>query len=357
MHRLLVLLALFFASPVHAEDWQSQARQQDVILKDFRFHTGDTLDVRMRVTTLGRPHRDKAGRIENAVMVLHGTGGSGAQFFRPQFADELYGPGQALDLAKTFVILPDNLGHGGSSKPSDGLRMAFPRYNYADMVAAQKRMLEEGLDVRSLRAIIGTSMGCMHSFEWGETYPGFAQRLAPFACNAIPIAGRNRLWRKMAIDTIQRDPEWKGGTYATNPEGAMRGVADLLSIAGANPLALQSGYPTREATEAFLAQSRATAGNLPDANDTIYQIDASRDYDPSLLLERIAVPVLWINSADDFINPPEIGDPAGMAKRMPRANFILIPASPATKGHGTHTWAKFWKADLAKLLAQPATRP
>lgn len=354
---LLLLLAFTFAAPAHAEDWQALAKQQDITLKAFRFHSGEAMDVTMRVTTLGTPHRDKAGRIDNAVMVLHGTGGSGTQFFRPQFADELYGPDQPLDLAKTYVILPDNIGHGGSSKPSDGMRMTFPRYNYADMVAAQKRMLEEGLGVRSLKAIVGTSMGCMHAFVWGETYPGFAQRLAPFACNAIPIAGRNRMWRKMAIDTIQRDPEWKNGNYAANPVGAMRGVADLLMVAGSNPLALQVDYPTREATETFLTKARAPVANLPDANDTIYQVDASRDYDPSPLLERITVPVLWINSADDFINPPGLGDPAGMAKRMPRARFILIPESPATKGHGTHTWAKFWKEDLAKLLAQPSVQP
>lgn len=358
MRRLLLLLALLLPAPVLAStDWRAQAKVEDVVLKDFRFHTGQTMDVRMRVTTLGTPQRDSEGRITNAVMVLHGTGGTGAQFFRPQFADELYGPGQPFDLTKTHVILPDNLGHGGSAKPSDGLRMAFPRYNYADMVAAQKRMLEEGLGVGSLRLILGTSMGCMHAFVWGESYPGFAQRLAPFACNAIPIAGRNRVWRKMAIDTIQRDPAWRGGDYAVMPELAMRHVADLLLLAGSSPLAWQTAYPTREAAEGFLAASRPAATALPDANDTIYQIDASRDYDPSPLLERIRVPVLWINSADDFINPPELGDADGMAKRMPHARFILIPASPETKGHGTHTWARFWKDDLAKLLAQPAGRP
>lgn len=358
MRRLLPLLALLLSATAHAQtDWRAQAKVEDFVLEDFRFHSGQTMDLRMRVTTLGTPQRDGEGRITNAVMVLHGTGGTGAQFFRPQFADELYSPGQPFDLAKTYVILPDNLGHGGSAKPSDGLRMAFPRYTYADMVAAQKRMLEEGLGIGSLRLILGTSMGCMHAFVWGESYPGFAQRLAPFACNAIPIAGRNRVWRKMAIDTIQRDPAWRGGAYAANPELAMRHVADLLLMAGSSPLAWQTAYPTREAAESFLAASRPAATALPDANDTIYQIDASRDYDPSPLLERIRVPVLWINSADDFINPPELGGAETLAKRMPGARFILIPASPETRGHGTHTWAQFWKDDLAKLLAQPAGRP
>ncbi len=356
MHRLLLLLALFVASPALATtDWKAQAKQQDVVLKDFRFGTGEVMDVRIHVTTLGTPHRDAKERIDNAVMVLHGTGGSGAQFFRPQFADELYGSGQPLDLAKTYVILPDNLGHGGSSKPSDGLRMAFPRYDYADMVAAQKRMLEEGLGVRSLRLILGTSMGCMHAFVWGESYPGFAQRLAPFACNTVEIAGRNRMWRKLAIDTIMEAPEWQGGNYAANPARPMRTVADLLLMAGSSPLAWQSDYPTRTSAEDFLAKSRAAtaAAGYPDANDTIYQFDSSRNYNPAPMLEKIRVPVLWINSADDFINPPELGDPAALAKRMPLARFVLIPAGADTKGHGTHTWARFWKDDLAKLLAQP----
>ena len=358
MHRLFFLFALLLAAPAAATDWQAQAKQQDIDLRNFHFGTGETMDVRMHVTTLGRPHHDVAGRIDNAVMVLHGTGGSGAQFFRPQFADELYGPGQPLDLAKTYVILPDNLGHGESSKPSDGMRMTFPRYDYDDMVAAQKRMLEEGLGVHSLRLILGTSMGCMHAFVWGETYPGFAQRLAPFACNVVAIAGRNRVWRKMLIDTIERDPEWQGGNYTRPPASAMRSVADLLIVAGSSPLAWQTAYPTRAAAEDFLAKAEAaSADNPPDANDTIYQFDSSRNYDPSPGLRRIEAPVLWINSADDFINPPELGIAEKLVSVMPRARFVLIPASPDTKGHGTHTWAKFWKADLVKLLAEAAARP
>lgn len=358
MHRLILLLALVFASPAAATDWQAQAKEQTVALRDFHFRTGETMDVRMHVTILGTPHRDASGQIDNAVMVLHGTGGTGAQFFRPQFADELYGPGQPLDLRKTYLILPDNLGHGGSSKPSDAMRMAFPRYDYGDMVTAQKRMLEEGLGVHSLRLILGTSMGCMHAFVWGETYPGFAQRLAPFACNVVAIAGRNRVWRKMVIGAIERDPEWLGGNYAQPPALAMRSVADLLVLAGSSPLAWQTAYPTRVSAEEFLSKAQAgSAASPPDANDTIYQFDASRNYDPSPLLGRIGVPVLWINSADDFINPPELGSAEKMVTEMPRARFVLIPASPETKGHGTHTWAKFWKAELVKLLAETPVRP
>lgn len=352
MRKLLLALLTLIAAPLHAEDWQSKATERDVVLHDFHFGTGETMDVAMHVTTLGTPHRGADGRIDNAVMVLHGTGGTGKQFFRPQFADELYGPGQPFDLAKTYVIMPDNLGHGGSSKPSMGMRMKFPRYDYADMVAAQHRLLTEGLGVTKLKLILGTSMGCMHAFVWGTTRPGFAQRLAPFACNAVEIAGRNRIWRKMSIDAIEADPVWNGGNYTSPPLQGLRTAADLSLIAGANPVALQDQLPTRAAAEKFLAERETAAAKEPgDANDQIYQLDSSRTYNPAPELSKITVPVLWVNSADDFINPPELGIAQQQAKLMPRARFILIPASKETKGHGTHTWAKFWKADLLKLLA------
>ena len=254
MRYLVLLSGLLLALPAHAEDWPSRATERDVVLKDFGFTDGEVLpELRMHVTTLGTPHRGADGKIDNAVMVLHGTGGSGKQFFRPQFADELYGPGQPLDIARWYVILPDNIGHGGSSKPSDGMRMRFPHYAYADMVAAQDRMLREGLGVDRLALIMGTSMGCMHAFVWGTTRPGFARRLAPFACNAVAIAGRNRVWRKMAIDAIRADPAWQGGNYTAPPQAGLRTARDLSLIAGSNPLAWQAQYPTRAKAEAFLA--------------------------------------------------------------------------------------------------------
>jgi homoserine O-acetyltransferase len=348
---LLASLALALTIPAAAQaaDWPT--KEGDFTVRDFAFKSGEKLaEVRLHYTTLGTPHRNAKGEIDNAVMVLHGTGGSGKSFLVPQFADELYGPGQPLDLAKTFVILPDNLGHGGSSKPSDGLRMAFPRYDYDDMVALQHKLLVDGLGVTRLKLILGTSMGCMHAYVWGETFPGFAERLAPFACNAVAIAGRNRMWRKMAIDAIKADPAWKGGDYTEQPAAGLRTVTNLLILAGANPMALQAQYPTREATEKMLEQSFAS--RKMDANDALYYIDSSRNYDPSSALEKITVPVLWVNSADDFINPPELGLAEQLVKRMPRARYVLIPASAETRGHGTHTAAKFWKADLAKLLAQ-----
>jgi homoserine O-acetyltransferase/O-succinyltransferase len=351
MRKLLLILLTLIAAPLHAEDWQKRAAERDVVLPGFKFETGEVMDVRVHVTTLGTPRRNAGGEVENAVMVLHGTGGSGWQFFRPQFADELYGPGQPLDITKWYVILPDNIGHGKSSKPSDGLKMAFPRYDYTDMVNAQQRLLLEGLGVSKLQLILGTSMGCMHALVWGTDHPGFALRLAPFACNTIEIAGRNRIWRQMSIDAIKADPDWNGGNYARPPLSGLRTAAYLGLIAGANPVGLQDQFPTRAKAEAFLAEREAAALKDPvDANDQIYQLDSSRDYNPLPKLRNVKVPVLWINSGDDFINPPELGLAQQHAKLMPKARFMLIPASKDTKGHGTHTWAKFWKKDLAKLL-------
>lgn len=350
---LLAALALTLAAaPVsQAADWP--IKEGDVTFKDVAFKSGERLaEARMRYATLGTPHRNAKGEIDNAVMLLHGTGGSGKNFLSSVFADELFAPGQPLDLAKTYVIMPDNIGHGGSSKPSDGLRMAFPRYDYDDMVALQRRLLVEGLGVTRLKLILGTSMGCMHAFVWGETYPGFAERLAPFACNAVPLAGRNRMWRKMAIDAIRADPAWNGGDYKTQPTAGLRTVTDLLILAGGNPLALQARYPTREAADKAVEQMVAARLGGIDANDALYYLDASRNYDPSPGLEKITVPVLWVNSADDFINPPELGLAEQLVKRMPKARFVLIPASTETRGHGTHTAAAFWKKDLAALLAR-----
>ena len=356
--RLVLSAALVALAPLaHAEDWSRRATERDIVLKDFAFADGERMaEVKMHVTTLGQPHHDARGQIDNAVMVLHGTGGDGHQFFRPQFADQLYGPGQPLDVAKHFVILPDNIGHGKSSKPSDGLRMAFPKYDYADMVALQRRMLTEGLGVTKLQLILGTSMGCMHAFVWGEMFPGFARRLAPFACNAVELGGRNRMWRRMSIEAIEADPAWDHGNYTKPPVQGLRTARYLTAIVGINPVRLQAEAPTRAQADTLVeaSEQRATSEGEPDANDQIYQLDASRTYNPAPGLEKITVPMLWINSADDFINPPDLGFAQVMVQRMPRARFILIPASADTHGHGTHTWAKFWKADLAKLLAEDA---
>jgi homoserine O-acetyltransferase len=293
--------------------------------------------------------RDSKGRITNAIMFLHGTGGTGAQFLRPQFADQLFGPGQPLDISRFYIILPDSIGHGQSSKPSDGLRMQFPAYDYADMVEAQRRLLVEHLKVTELRLLGGTSMGCMHSFVWGTTHPGFARALFPTACLPVEIAGRNRMWRKISVDAIKADPAWNGGTYTSPPISGLRTAAALGFIAGTAPLRLQAEAPTREATEKAL-EGRVEAGMQDDANDIIYRLESSRTYNPAPHLARITVPVTWINSADDFINPPNLKIAETEVAKMPKARFVLIPETAETRGHATHTWAVFWKDELVKLL-------
>ncbi|HEX6784950.1 MAG TPA: alpha/beta fold hydrolase [Sphingomicrobium sp.] len=335
--------------PKAAAIWPTH--EQDVVLRNFHFRSGETLpELRMHVTTLGSPHRNAAGQIDNAVMVLHGTGGTGKQFLSPQFADELYGPGQPLDIRRYYIILPDNVGHGGSSKPSDGMRMNFPKYDYDDMIAAQYRMLTEGLGVTHLRLIMGTSMGCMMGFVWGETYPGFMSALMPMACEPIEIAGLNRMWRQLAINGIEADPAWQNGNYTTEPLTGLRAAQNLLFVAGSVPLLYQAQYPTRQSASTYAETRVAAAIKTLDANDLIYQLDSSRNYNPWPNLERIKAPLMWVNSADDFINPRNFPYPTEALKRMPSARFRLIPETAETHGHGTHTWAKFWKADLVELL-------
>jgi homoserine O-acetyltransferase/O-succinyltransferase len=344
----VALAAQTAASP--SKTWPT--REQDIALRSFRFRDGESLsELRMHVTTLGSPHHNASGQIDNAVMVLHGTGGEGKQFLRPQFADELYGPGQPLDIRKYWIILPDNIGHGKSSKPSDGMRMHFPKYDYDDMIEAQYRMLQQ-IGVTHLRLIMGTSMGCMHAFVWGETHPDFASALMPLACEPVEIAGLNRMWRQLAINGIEADPVWQNGEYKSEPVMGLRAAENLFFVAGAAPLFYQAQYPTRQAAGAFVEERVASGMRDMDANDTIYQLDSSRNYNPWPNLERIKVPVMWINSADDFINPRNFQFPADALKRMPTARFRLIAETPETHGHGTHTWAKFWKSDLIELLAR-----
>jgi homoserine O-acetyltransferase len=327
------------------------ARDAQYTIRDFRFRSGETLPaLRLNYTMLGQPRRNARGEIDNAVMVLHGTGGTGRQFLSPQFADELYGPGQPLDIKRYWIILPDGIGHGKSSKPSDGLHMRFPHYDYDDMVAAQYRLLHDGLGIRRMRLIMGTSMGCMHSLVWGETYPDYAKALMPLACEPIEIAGLNRMWRKLAIDGIKADPAWADGEYRSPPAQGLRTAASLLFVAGAAPLYFQAQYPTRDAAEAFAGERVAASIANTDANDLVYQLDASRHYNPWPRLEAITAPTTWVNSADDFINPRGLDYPQRAVARMRDARFILIPETADTRGHGTHTAARFWKQHLVDLL-------
>jgi homoserine O-acetyltransferase len=289
-------------------------------------------------------------------LILHGTGGSGRSLLNEHFAGVLFGRGQLLDSNKYFIILPDGIGHGKSSRPSDGLHARFPQYAYADMVAAQHALLLQGLQVEHLRLVMGTSMGCMHTFMWGEAYADYMDALMPLACLPVQIAGRNRLWRDLLMDAIRADPQWAQGEYQSEPVGALRTAAGLLLIAGSAPIPMQLTLPTRDAADQFLAKFMERQLADLDANDLLYQVGASRDYDPAQGLETIKAPLTLINSADDFINPPELGIAEREIKRVKGGHFVLLPASDQTHGHGTHTWAALWQQHLAQLLeaSQPA---
>jgi homoserine O-acetyltransferase len=326
-------------------------QEGDFVIHDFHFKSGETLaKLRMHYTTLGKPTKDANGRTTNAVMILHGTGGSGLTFLQPIFAGVLFGLGQLLDANRYFIIIPDNIGHGKSSKPSDGMRAHFPQYEYADMIAAQHELVEKGLGVNHLRLILGTSMGCMHSWMWGETYSDFMDALMPLACQPVQIAGRNRIWRRMVIDGIRQDPDWKNGDYTTEPRAGLEIAADFLVIAGSAPLQMQKDLATRDAADEFLESSMNQTTEHLDANDMLYAVNSSRNYDPSQHLEDVKVPVMFVNSADDFINPPELGIAEREVQRVKKGRFVLIPASLQTHGHGTHTWAAVWQQYLKELL-------
>ena len=342
-----VLAGLAVATAARAEP---AFQQHDLVLKDFHFRSGETLpELKLHYYTLGQPKKDAAGHVTNAVLILHGTGGSGHQFAAPQFADILFAPGGLLDPAKYFLIMPDDIGHGASSKPSDGLHMRFPRYDYAAMVVGE-HAVAQSLGVQQLRLVMGTSMGCMHSFMYAEMYPDGARAAMPLACQAVALAGRNRLWREMSITGIEADPAWLGGEYKTQPQLGLRTAENMRILAGASAWPMQIAMPKGEQVDAWYAEQLPQRLKTAEANDLIYQLEASRTYDPSPDLEKIKAPMTWVNSCDDFIYPPELGLAQTEIKRVKGGKFVLIPCRPDTHGHGTHTWAVFWKADLADLL-------
>jgi len=352
--RSIIALLLFPLFTIFTHSQSAPPPQDgDFVLRDFHFKSGETLpELRMHYTTLGKPVRDAKGRVTNAVLILHGTGGTGKQFLSPQFADVLFGPGQLLDANRYYIILPDNIGHGKSSKPSDGMHAHFPQYDYDDMVLAQHDLLTQGLGVNHLRLILGTSMGCMHSWVWGETWPDIMDALMPLACLPVPIAGRNRIWRKMVIDGIRQDPEWKNGEYTTQPRAALQIDTDFLIIAGSAPIPMQKELPGRDAADKYLDETYQRVLARLDANDLLYAVNSSRNYDPSAGLGKIGVPVMFVNSADDFINPPDLRIAEKEIKNVKKGRFVLIPASDQTHGHGTHTWAAIWQGYLKELLEE-----
>jgi len=349
----LTLLAVL-AGPVLRAEYPAP-KEGNFTIHDFKFKSGESLpELRLHYMTIGQPARDAQGRVTNAVLIMHGTGGSGKNFLSPQFADELYGPGQPLDATRYYIILPDSVGHGGSSKPSDGLHVRFPQYDYDDMVAAQHRLVTEGLGVNHLRLVMGTSMGCMHTWVWGETYPDFMDAMMPLACQPVAIAGRNRMWRKLVMDAIRTDPDWKGGEYTEQPQRALRNALGLLLMAGSAPLLMQQNQPTRDAADEYIETYMKNRSAGLDANDLLYQVNSSRYYDPSPKLGEIKAPVMFVNSADDFINPPQLGIAEREIRKVKNGRFVLLPESLETRGHGTHTRAVVWKQYLEELLKSSA---
>ena len=322
----------------------------DFVAHNFKFASGETMpELRLHYRTLGKAVRDAKGVTQNAVVIMHGTTGSGAQFIRPEFAGELFGPGQPLDTTKFFIVLPDDIGHGKSSKPSDGMHAKFPRYGYRDMVEAEYRLLTEGLGVNHARLIMGTSMGGMHTWLWGEIHPEFMDALMPLASLPTQISGRNRTWRRIVIDAIRNDPAWNGGDYKTQPP-ALRTAAEMLWFMSGNPVLRQKEGPTLAKTDEVLDKFVNDYVQTADANDVLYAVDASWDYDPGPNLEKIRVPLLAINSADDLINPPELGILESEIKRVPNGRAVVLPLSEKTRGHGSHTMAALWKDELVDLL-------
>jgi homoserine O-acetyltransferase len=328
----------------------------DFVVRDFRFGTGEVLpELRLHYTTIGTPVRDPQGIVRNAVLVLHGTGGSGRGFLSETFGGQLFEQGQILDGNEHYIILPDAIGHGRSSKPSDGLRARFPRYSYDDMVRAHHLLLTEGLGVNHLRLVMGTSMGGMHTWLWGVTYPGFMDALCPLASLPAPIAGRNRMLRRMILDSIRNDPEWKNGEYERQPRRGLTAAIHALLIMVSSPLQWHREAPTRETADAFFDRMVAARIADVDANDMLYHFDSSRDYDPSGALEKIQAPLLAINSADDEVNPPELGILEAHIAKVRRGRAVVIPTSDRTRGHGTHSRPELWKDELARLLKESAS--
>jgi homoserine O-acetyltransferase len=354
--RAWLISCLLAAATASAAD--SPAPNEDnFVIHNFKFTSGETLpELRIHYRTLGRPARNAAGATNNAVLIMHGTTGSGAQFIRPEFSGELFGPGQALDATKYFLILPDDIGHGKSSKPSDSLHGKFPRYGYRDMVEAEYRLLTDGLGVNHARLVMGTSMGGMHTWLWGEIHPEFMDALMPLASLPTQISGRNRAWRRIIIDGIRNDPAWKGGDYEKQPP-SLRTAAEMLWFMSSNPIQRQKEAPSLTKTDEVLDKFVDDYIKTADANDVLYALDASRDYDPGPDLEKIRVPLLAINSADDLINPPELQILEREIKRVPSGRAVIIPTSDKTRGHGSHTIASLWKDQLLELLKESERAP
>ena len=356
LRRLLVLFALSLGLGTTALAGPYPAPVDgNYVVRQFRFADGETMtNMRLHYVTIGSPHRNRKGHVDNAVLVMHGTGGNTKQFLSDRFAGVLFTPGGILDAEKYFIIIPDDIGNGDSDKPSDGLHAKFPHYGYRDMVAAEHAVVADALHVDHLRLVMGTSMGAMHTWLWGETYPTMMDALMPLASEPVQIGGRNRIWRDMIVDDLRNDPGYNGGEYSAQPAG-MKAAYDILWFMGTAPLFNQATYPTRDQADAYYEKSVKPRAKEYDANDMIYQFEASRDYDPEPALGSIVAPLFAVNSADDQINPPELNIAETLIKRVPNGRFVLLPISDSTYGHGTHTHAAAWKNYLIDFLKQTST--
>ncbi|OJU13352.1 MAG: hypothetical protein BGN86_01395, partial [Caulobacterales bacterium 68-7] len=339
---LAVMAILALAGAARAQAPEPKAATWTI--RDFRFHDGSTLpEMKVAYVTLGDPKNP-------AVLVIHGTGGSAARMLTPAFGGVLFGPGGALDARRYFIILPDAIGHGGSSKPSDGLRMKFPAYDYADMVEAQHRLVSEHLGIRHLALVTGNSMGGMVSWQWAEQYPGFMDAIAPLASTPAPVSARNWIARRLAIDAIKADPAWQGGNYAAQPKGLNLGMTYFNLLSSGGTRAQYAAMPTWQATDDAVAR-QLDAPQAGDANDTIYQLLAARTYDPAPKLGVIQARVLAINAEDDERNLVELGMTAAAVKRLKDGRYYEIPTGPDTRGHATTGEARLWEAELRKFMA------
>ncbi|MBY0495151.1 MAG: alpha/beta fold hydrolase [Cyanobacteria bacterium] len=345
--------ALFLAATAAAQPAPFPAAvEHDFVARDFAFASGERLpEVKIHYRTVGAPRKDADGVVRNGVLILHGTGGSGAAFTGPNYGGRLFGKGQPLDAEKYFIILPDNVGHGQSSKPSDRMRMRFPKYRYTDMVKLQYELVTKGLGLTNLKLVMGTSMGAMHAWNWGYMYPGFAAGLVPLASNPVEIGGRNRVWRKFLIDAIEKDPTWKNGDYTEQPRGLASAIGFLM-MATSVPLQWQKQFPTIAAADKYVEEQVASRSKTTDANDMLYHYHAIEDYNPAPHLSKITSHLLAINSADDFVNPPELPMMQTLIKQVKHGRFILLPITDETRGHGTHSLPAIWGGELVKFLQE-----
>jgi homoserine O-acetyltransferase/O-succinyltransferase len=345
-----VLAASLPSSALAAPPTYPGQKEADFVVKDFRFQGGETLpEVRLHYAAIGTPQRDAKGRIANAVLLLHGTSSTSKQWFGPTMGPELFGPGQPLDASRWYVILPDGLGRGGSTKPSDGLRARFPRYGYGDVVAAQHLLVTRGLGVEHLRAVVGTSMGGMHTWMWAERWPEMMDVAMPIACQPSAVSGRNLVFRRVLTEAIRNDPDWRNGDYETPPRHWLA-AAPLWAMMLDSPARMQEAAPTRQAAIDWYEKAKETVRKDYDANDFLYWVESSFDYDPQPDLGKIRAKVVAVNFADDAINPAELPHVEKLVKSVAGARFVLVPASDKTLGHLSLRLAALWKPYLAEAL-------